>query len=136
MEITFFADGGSRGNPGPAAYGAVLYAEDGSVVREIGVFIGNATNNVAEWQGLIAGLEAAHELGAKRVNVRLDSELVVKQMRGEYRVRHPQLIPLHARAKKIVVHFDHVDIRHVRRHLNTAADALVNRALDARASIS
>ena len=136
MEITIFADGGSRGNPGPAACGAVLYDEQGAIVREIGVFLGAATNNVAEWHGLIAGLEAAQELGADRVRVRLDSELVVKQMRGEYRVRHPHLIPLHARAKKALTNFDHVDIQHVRRNLNTVADALVNRALDARASIS
>ena len=130
-----FADGGSRGNPGPAACGAVLYDEKGAVVHEIGVFLGVATNNVAEWHGLIAGLEAAHELGASHVKVRLDSELVVKQMRGEYRVKHPQLIPLHARAKKTVTHFASFEIRHVRRNENAAADALVNRALDARASI-
>jgi len=135
MEITMFADGGSRGNPGPAACGAVLYDSDGNVVREVGLFLGVATNNVAEWQGLIAGLEAAHALGAQRVNVRLDSELVVKQMRGEYRVRHPQLIPLHGRAKKILTHFDQFDIRHVRRNENAAADALVNRVLDTRTSI-
>jgi ribonuclease HI len=135
MEITIFADGGSRGNPGPAACGAVLYDSAGSVLREVGIFLGVATNNVAEWQGLIEGLQAAHVLGAQRVKVRLDSELVVKQMHGEYRVKQTHLIPLHKRAKELVVHFAHVEIRHVRREQNTAADALVNRVLDMRKSL-
>jgi ribonuclease HI len=136
MEITMFADGGSRGNPGPAACGAVLYDSEGSVVREVGIFLGVATNNVAEWQGLIAGLEAAHILGAKSVKVRLDSELVVKQIRGEYKVRQPHLIPLHAKAKKVLQHFTQVDIQHVRRNQNAAADALVNQVLDMRKSLA
>jgi ribonuclease HI len=131
-----FADGGSRGNPGPAACGAVLYDSEGSVVREVGIFLGVATNNVAEWQGLIAGLEAAHTLGAESVKVRLDSELVVKQLRGEYKVRQPHLIPLHARAKNVLRHFTRVDIQHVRRNQNAAADALVNQVLDMRKSLA
>ena len=136
MEITIFADGGSRGNPGPAACGAVLYDDAGAVLREIGTFLGVTTNNVAEWQGLIEGLQAAQELGAERVKVRLDSELVVRQMSGRYRVKQAHLIPLHKRAKELAQHFTHVEIRHVRREKNTAADALVNRVLDIRKSLA
>ncbi len=134
MNITLFADGGSRGNPGPAASGVVLYDAQGAIVREIGVFLGVATNNVAEWQGLIIGLEAALALGAQRVLARLDSELVVKQMRGEYRVKHPALVPLHSRARELAKQLTEFRIEHVRRAENAVADALVNRALDARAS--
>jgi ribonuclease HI len=129
--MTIFADGGSRGNPGPAASGAVLYNASGDVVREIGTYLGVNTNNVAEWTGLITGLEAARELGATEVVVRLDSELVVKQLSGVYRVKHPNLIPLHARAKAILRSFARVDVGHVPRNQNKAADAVVNATLDA-----
>ncbi len=126
-----FADGGSRGNPGPAASGAVLYDEAGNVVREVGTFLGVTTNNVAEWTGLITGLEAARDLGANEIVVRLDSELVVKQLSGAYRVKHPNLIPLHAKAKTLLRSFARADIGHVPRKANAAADALVNQTLDA-----
>lgn len=129
--MTIFADGGSRGNPGPAASGAVLFDEGGAVVGEVGTFLGIATNNVAEWTGLITGLEAAIELGAQDVAIRLDSELVVKQLSGAYRVKHEGLIPLHARAKTLLRRFASADIRHVPRAQNKAADALVNQVLDA-----
>ncbi len=125
-----FADGGSRGNPGPAAGGAVLYDETGALVREAGEFLGIATNNVAEWNGLLAGLAAALELGVDDLAVRLDSELVVRQLTGIYRVKHPDLQPLYARARKLIARFRSVDIRHVPRNQNKAADALVNRLLD------
>ena len=131
MKATLFADGGSRGNPGPAASGAVLFDENGAVLREIGTFLGVATNNVAEWTGLLTGLEAAIELGIDRLDVRLDSELVVKQISGVYRVKHEGLIPLHAKAKVLLRQFAHVDVQHVRRNANKAADALVNQVLDA-----
>jgi len=131
VRITIFADGGSRGNPGPAASGAVLTDESGEVVAEIGTFLGIATNNVAEWTGLITGLEGALELGATDVTVRLDSELVVKQLSGQYRVKHPGLIPLHAKAKTLLRKFASHDIGHVRREKNKAADAVVNQTLDA-----
>jgi len=126
-----FADGGSRGNPGPAASGAVLFDESGAVLREVGTYLGVATNNVAEWTGLLTGLEAALDLGVDDLAVRLDSELVVKQISGAYRVKHERLIPLHAKAKALLRKFAHVDVRHVRRNENAAADALVNQVLDA-----
>jgi ribonuclease HI len=130
MKLTLFADGGSRGNPGPAASGAVLTNDDGAIVREIGTYLGNTTNNVAEWTGLITGLEAALELGATEIVVRLDSELVIKQLTGVYRVKHPNMIPLHAKAKTLLKKFSHVDIAHVPRLQNAAADAVVNAVLD------
>jgi ribonuclease HI len=134
MKAKLFADGGSRGNPGPAAGGAVLLGEDGTVLREIGEYVGIATNNVAEWRGLLAGLEAALELGVDELAIRLDSELVVRQLTGVYRVKHPDLIPLAARARKLLARLRDVDIAHVRRKENAAADAVVNRVLDERAA--
>jgi ribonuclease HI len=131
VKATLFADGGSRGNPGPAASGAVLFDESGDVLREIGTFLGVATNNVAEWTGLLTGLEAALELGVTDIAVRLDSELVVKQISGAYRVKNEGLIPLHAKAKVLLRKFASVDVQHVRRKLNAAADAVVNQVLDA-----
>jgi ribonuclease HI len=132
MKLTLFADGGSRGNPGPAAAGAVVTDESGTVVREIGTFLGVTTNNVAEWTGLISGLEAALELGADEIVIRLDSELVIKQLTGVYRVKHPNMIPLHAKAKLLLKKFKRFDIKHVPRRENAAADAVVNATLDAR----
>jgi ribonuclease HI len=131
VKATMFADGGSRGNPGPAASGAVLFDESGAVLREVGTYLGVATNNVAEWTGLVTGLEAALELGVDDLAVRLDSELVVKQISGAYRVKHEGLIPLHAKAKALLRKFARVDVQHVRRKENAAADALVNQVLDA-----
>jgi ribonuclease HI len=126
-----FADGGSRGNPGPAASGAVLYDEHGEVLREIGTFLGVATNNVAEWMGLITGVEGALDLGATDIRIRMDSELVVKQIQGIYRVKHENLIPLHKKATTLLRRFGSVDIGHVPRKQNAAADAVVNQTLDA-----
>jgi ribonuclease HI len=131
VKATMFADGGSRGNPGPAASGAVVFDEGGAVLREVGTYLGVATNNVAEWTGLVTGLEAALELGVDDLAVRLDSELVVKQISGAYRVKHEGLIPLHAKAKALLRKFARVDVQHVRRKENAAADALVNQVLDA-----
>ncbi len=131
MKATLFADGGSRGNPGPAAAGAVLFADDGEVLEEIGTFLGVTTNNVAEWTGLLDGLKAALARGVDDLTVRLDSELVVKQLSGAYRVKHPGLIPLHAEAKALLRKFGRVDVRHVPRKENKAADAVVNQVLDA-----
>ncbi|HEY9085611.1 MAG TPA: ribonuclease HI family protein [Candidatus Tyrphobacter sp.] len=130
VEATLFADGGARGNPGPAASGAVLVGGSGEVLAEIGVFLGTATNNVAEWTALCIGLEAALERGIRSLAVRLDSELVVKQMRGEYRVKHVDLRPLHRRARALSRRFAHVDIKHVPRKQNVLADRVVNRVLD------
>ena len=135
-EATLFADGGSRGNPGPAASGAVLVDPQGQLLDEVGRYLGIATNNVAEWTALCIGLERAKERGIRRLAVRLDSELVVKQMRGEYRVKHADLQPLHRRAQTLLRSFEHVDIKHIPRKLNALADRLVNDVLDQEASAS
>lgn len=136
VEATLFADGGSRGNPGHAASGAVIVALDGTVIGEVGTYLGIATNNVAEWNGLVEGLAEARRLGIQRLAVRLDSELVVKQLTGEYRVKHPTLQPFHQKAKKLLREFAHVDLKHVPRKENKLADALVNHVLDERASLA
>jgi len=134
VEATLFADGGSRGNPGPAASGAVLVAPDGRILHEVGHFLGVATNNVAEWTALKLGLEAAIEHGVSSLAVRLDSQLVVRQVSGEYRVKHPDLQPLHLRVKSLLRKFTHVDVQHIPRKENALADAVVNRVLDQEAS--
>ncbi len=134
MKATLFADGGSRGNPGPAASGAVLYAEDGGLLEEVALGLGIATNNVAEWRALVIGLEAALRHGIDTIVVRMDSELVVKQMNGLYRVKHPDLVPLHREALRARARFASFEIGHVRRAQNAAADAVVNRVLDAAAA--
>jgi ribonuclease H / adenosylcobalamin/alpha-ribazole phosphatase len=121
-------DGGARGNPGPAAYGYVLEDEDGTVLAAHGERIGIATNNVAEYSGLIAGLEKALELGLDEVEVVSDSELMVKQMRGEYRVKNEALQELWSRARRLA---GQVGYTAVRREHNKLADTLVNEALDA-----
>ena len=130
MDAMLFADGGSRGNPGPAASAAVLLDPGGELIEEIGAYLGVATNNVAEWTALVLGLEAASKRGIRRLGVRLDSELVVKQLGGEYRVKHSGLQPLYARARRLLRDFAEVEIRHVPRKQNALADALVNRVLD------
>jgi ribonuclease HI len=130
VEATLFADGGSRGNPGPAASAAVLLDPAGELVEEVGAYLGVATNNVAEWTALVLGLEAAGKRGIRRLSVRLDSELVVKQLRGEYRVKHAGLQPLYARARRLLRDFAEVEIKHVPREQNKLADKLVNRVLD------
>lgn len=134
VQAMLFADGGSRGNPGPAASGAVLLDAAGEVLEEVGQYLGRATNNVAEWTALCIGLEAAARRGVRSIAVRMDSELVVKQMRGEYRVKHPDLQPLFARAGRLLRTFEHVEIRHVPRKQNALADAVVNRVLDQEAA--
>lgn len=136
MEATLFADGGSRGNPGPAASAAVLLDSAGETIEEVDAFLGTATNNVAEWNALLLGLLAAQKRGIRRLAIRLDSELVVKQLRGEYRVKHSGLQPLYQRARELLRGFEHVDIAHVRRDQNTLADRLVNRVLDQEAPAS
>jgi len=130
VEATLFADGGSRGNPGPAASAAVLLDRDGELVEEIGAYLGIATNNVAEWTALLLGLEAAAKRGIRRLQIRLDSELVVKQLQGEYRVKHDGLKPLYRRARELLRAFSEVDVAHVPRARNKLADGLVNRLLD------
>jgi len=124
-------DGGARGNPGPAAYGYVLETEDGTVLAAKGETIGVATNNVAEYSALIAGLEKALELGVGEVEVVSDSELMVKQMRGEYRVKNEALRGLFLEASRLARQVGNVSYTAVRREHNKLADQLVNDALDA-----
>ena len=131
MKARLFTDGGARGNPGPAAYGYVLEAEDGTVLASHGEYIGQATNNVAEYSGLVAGLRKALELQVPDVEVVSDSELMVKQMRGEYRVKNAALRELYAEADRLARRVGNVEYRHVKRAHNEEADRLVNAALDA-----
>lgn len=126
---TMHIDGGSRGNPGLAAY-AVVIARPGEPPVEEAETLGTATNNVAEYTALVRGLELAAELGLKRLNVFSDSELLVKQMGGQYRVKNMDLLPLYEEAKRLRRGFDAVSITHVRRELNKRADALCNLAMD------
>ena len=131
MKARLFTDGGARGNPGPAAYGFVLESEDGTVLAAEGAAIGTATNNVAEYSGLIAGLQKAVELDVPEVEVVSDSELMVKQMRGEYRVKNEALRELYDEATALARRLGNVEYRHVKRAHNELADKLVNDALDA-----
>jgi ribonuclease HI len=135
LRVSINIDGGARGNPGPAAAGVVVCAEDGSVLHESGIFLGRATNNVAEYSGLLAGLETALALGAGKVEVFSDSELMVRQMNGQYRVKNDGLKPLHARATSLAGKFASFSITHVRRESNKRADKLVNQALNAGRSV-
>lgn len=128
--VVVHIDGGSRGNPGPAAAGVVVSRPDGTVLHEAGLYLGQATNNVAEYRGLLAGLEAAAALGAKEVEVLSDSELLVRQMLGQYRVKNPGLRPLYEQACTLAERFAACTFRHVRREANRRADDLVNRTLD------
>jgi len=131
VKARLYTDGGARGNPGPAAYGFVLEAEDGTVLAAEGVAIGVATNNVAEYSGLVAGLRRALELQLPSVEVVSDSELMVKQMRGEYRVKNAALRSLFVEANDLARKVGSVEYRHVMRAQNELADQLVNEALDA-----
>ena len=127
--ITAYIDGGARGNPGPAGYGVHIELPDGSV-EELHGGLGIATNNVAEYNALLAALTWAIEHGHGEVHIRADSELLVKQMRGEYKVKHPGLQPLVARARLLVAQLDVVTFEHVRREHNTDADRLSNLGMD------
>ena len=131
MKARLYTDGGARGNPGPAAYGYVLEAEDGTLLAAEGEAIGVATNNVAEYRGLLAGLTRAIELAVPEVEVRSDSQLMVKQMKGEYRVKNEALRVLSIEAARLARQLEHVEYVHVMRERNELADRLVNEALDA-----
>jgi probable phosphoglycerate mutase len=128
-------DGGSRGNPGPAGYGVRIEGDDG-VVTELKESLGVATNNIAEYHGLLAALRWAAGHGVARLRVRSDSELLVKQMNGEYRVKNAGLLPLYEEARALARRIGHVRFEHVRRELNKDADRLANEAMDAAASAS
>ena len=130
---TLHTDGGARGNPGPAGIGAVLKDESGEVIGELAKSIGHGTNNVAEYTALIEGLSMAIEKQVKDIDVFLDSELVVHQMKGEWKIKHANLRSLAIKAQGLMRRFDSISISHVRREQNAEADALANQAMDAAA---
>lgn len=134
--LTLEFDGGSRGNPGPAGIGIVVRAQDGTPIVTLGRPIGRATNNVAEYRALITAMEEAKKLGAKKIIVRGDSELIIKQMRGEYRVKHPDMRELFDEAQFLLHQFDEAKIEHNLRHKNELADKLANLAMDRRADVT
>jgi ribonuclease HI len=125
-----YTDGAARGNPGPAGSGAALVDENGHVVAEAMRHLGHATNNVAEYTALIIGLEEARKHDVEDLEVRMDSKLVVEQMNGKWRIRHPNLRPLAIRAGELLAHFPRWRIRHIPRDENAVADLLANRAID------
>jgi len=129
-------DGGARGNPGAAGFGVVIRAADGTAIVTVGKFIGTATNNVAEYSGLIEGLRRAAELKLRRIAVFGDSELVVKQLNGLYKVKNAGLKPLFEEAKSLAAQFDVATFTHVRREQNAHADRLYNRAIDKRGEVT
>jgi probable phosphoglycerate mutase len=128
--IRAYIDGGARGNPGPAGYGVRLEEADGTLIAELHGALGITTNNVAEYQGLLAALRWAVDHGHRVLHVRSDSELLVKQMRGEYRVKHPGLRPLYVDARLLVMQLQDVAFEHIRREQNAEADRLSNVAMD------
>src|SRR6201996_5623833 len=128
--ITAYCDGGSRGNPGPAGFGVFIQGADGEVLGELSEYLGKHTNNYAEYSGLLAALDFAITQGHRRLKVVSDSELMVKQMKGQYRVNSPELRPLYEEAKRRVSQLDHFQIQHVLREKNRHADRLANLAMD------
>lgn len=134
-EARMYADGGARGNPGPAAGGAVIFKLDTNGnqterMAEVGQYFAHATNNVAEYTGIIIGLTKAHELGLKNLDVCLDSELCVKQLNGQYKVKNPALSKLFLEVYNLKQHFRQITFRHIRRAFNAEADAVVNKTID------
>lgn len=137
LRVSVHVDGGSRGNPGPAAAGVVVADKaSAEVLYQAGLYLGKATSNVAEYRGLLAGLEAARRLGAAEVEVISDSELLVRQMNGQYRVRNETLQQLHSLAQGMAEGFRRCAFRHVPREQNTRADGLVNQALNLQRNVS
>ncbi|MDO8915784.1 MAG: ribonuclease HI family protein [Coriobacteriia bacterium] len=133
--FTLRTDGGARGNPGPAGAGFVIEDASGAIVRSGGRYLGVATNNVAEYEALVWGLQTALDHGIRRIEVRADSELVVRQVNGHYKVKNAGLIPLHKASCELLKRFESARVMHVRREENVAADDLANRAMDARETI-
>ena len=135
MSYILYADGGSRGNPGPSGAGAVIYRDE-VAVAEISLALGTTTNNVAEYTALLEGLKKLQEVNTDStpVEVRMDSELVIKQMRGEYKVKHPNLKHLHLEAQNLAGNFAHITYTHIPREKNGEADALANAAMDTASS--
>ena len=131
MRVTVHVDGGSRGNPGPAAAGAIVTGPAGEILGRSGELIGEATNNVAEYRGLLLGVSLARELGATEVEIFNDSELIAHQVNGRYKVKHADMKPLHAEALAALGAFESWSLTPVRREQNAEADAIVNETLDA-----
>jgi ribonuclease HI len=129
-KFILYTDGAARGNPGPAGAGAFICTEDGSAVAEIAEYLGETTNNVAEYQALLSGLKKLIAIGAQEIEIRADSELMVKQIKGEYRVKHPNLKPLFDEAVALLKKIPHYSIKHVEREKNKDADRLANQAID------
>jgi len=129
MKITAFVDGASRGNPGPAGFGVFMTRDDGEIIEICG-YLGTTTNNVAEYAGLLEALAVAESEGANEVEIVSDSLLLVQQMLGKYRVKHPNLVPLHDKARRMVRNFRRFSIRHTLRAGNKEADRLANLAVD------
>jgi len=130
MKLTIHSDGGARGNPGPAGIGATLKNEKGELVASVSEYIGETTNNIAEYKAIMAGIEKAKELGATELDCYLDSELVVKQLKKEYKVKNAGLAPLYLKIHNLSQSFKKITYTHVRRELNKEADALANEAMD------
>ncbi|WP_373046212.1 ribonuclease HI family protein [Vulgatibacter sp.] len=130
--LRVYSDGAARGNPGPAGAGAVIVAPDGEIIERLGRFLGNNTNNYAEYMGLLIGLERAHELGAREVEVLADSQLMIRQLGGSYKVKAENLRPLYLEALALLRGFDAVKLVHVPREQNKDADEMSNRAIDER----
>ena len=127
-----YTDGGSRGNPGPSALGVVIKSPDGKVLEAFGEYLGTQTNNYAEYMAILSAIKHARALGAETLEMRMDSELAVKQLKGEYKVKNPGIAAIHLRIHNELVHMKKVTFHHVRREFNKAADAEVNKTLDAR----
>ncbi|MCC5910473.1 MAG: ribonuclease HI family protein [Clostridiaceae bacterium] len=130
MEVVIYTDGGSRGNPGEAGIGVVIKDAEGNIIKEVSQYIGNQTNNVSEYKALSRGLEVALDMGATSVKCYLDSELVTKQIKGEYKVKNERMIPMYNMVMPLIKKFDSFAIEHVRREMNKEADALANKAMD------
>lgn len=130
MEVHIYTDGGARGNPGPAASGAVIKSSAGEILAEISRYLGHTTNNQAEYTAIIIGLERAKKMGATCVSLFMDSELATKQLKGEYRVKDPEIAKRFLEVKNLLHQFERVTFTHVRREKNKEADALVNKCLD------
>lgn len=127
-----WSDGAARGNPGPAGVGAIIKTPDGDVLAEVSDYLGHTTNNVAEYRALLAGLERAVEIGIDQIEVRADSELMIKQLKGQYRVKNAGLKPLYEQARELLSRFASVKLSHVRREHNSEADRLANLGIDSR----
>lgn len=131
MKLILYTDGGARGNPGPAGAGAHLLDNEGNTVAELTQYLGETTNNQAEYRALLLALKKAQELGATEIEVRADSELMVRQLNGQYKVKNEALIPVYQEAKKYLLGFAKWTIKHIPREQNKQADALANQAIDA-----